>query len=635
LPKLGTINKGILPTVFGLDHTEARTELSRKRRALMAHWREHPWNWLTGSDLEERDVAPGIRGSQIVWTTDERDQDAPIKPFPNREYLYRWVCLLMDPEVTELLANKPRQMIFTTTTLLVFDWLDRFHPHRSTLVSKNIRERAEQLLKEKVRAVHERLPQWVRDELTASKTPQYRIDYGSGSTMHALSQNAAIGHFIGSTASAALVDEAAKQDQFGTMWKSGAPMCPKMVAVTTAEFSGAGAADFKAMLEHHPPLLVPELLNPDAPWPEKDKPRSFYDSRMDQPLKAWKVRKNSRGYTIVDLALEADPDKRNPEFLADAERRQSNRRQFLREYRGDWTSPSGSSYYSEFDAYGGREAYMKPCLGLIPGQPVVCGWDFGGRNPCWVALQRDPWNGRLWLLRELRAHGIGDTYSFRDLVLVLRGQLKLEDLSPNTASKVIEWLDVIAADPRFPAYPWFGPGIQFLDYSSREALRTTATAEDGAPRFDAEVLAARGVYLTDLPIGVKARENLVRKQLRLMEDGAPGLLIDPACPECLELFGGGLVYADPNKNNPLPDEPKRDNRYHDLHDALGYAVVGAVQNVSDAVVAPMEGRTPFKQVRQRKAHKLTREERRGLRSLIGNVVRRRDPGVYTRAVRYR
>lgn len=50
------------------------------------------------------------------------------------------------------------------------------------------------------------------------------------------------------------------------------------------------------------------------------------------------------------------------------------------------------------------------------------------------------------------------------------------------------------------------------------------------------------------------------------------------------MFGGGLVFAKETKANPSPDEPQRDGWFHDLHDALGYAVVGAAESVSDRPV---------------------------------------------------
>jgi len=397
-----------------------------------------------------------------------------------------------------------------------------------------------------------------------------------------------------------IVDEAGVQELFGTIWSKAAPMCPKMIAITTAQFGEKGAADFLGMMEEKkvPVKLIPELLNPEGPWPEMNRSVAFYESRKHVQLKGFRTRKTVRGYTVVDLCLEADPNKRDPAVLEELERRQPNRRTFLREFRGDWTSPSGAAYYSEFEEHGGREVYAHSCQGLIPGQPVGCGWDFGGRNPAVVMGQLDPFTGRIWVLRAVRCPNIADTYALRDLVMVLRGQLDVGDLSAKTSSKVFSWLDRLSSDPRMPPWPWFDPGLHFLDYSSGEALRTTPTVEgEDAARYDAAVLEARGLYLTTLPVGVKARENIVRKQLRMMEDGYPGLLIDPACPEVIELFSGGLVYADGSKNNPLPNEPKRDDKYHDLHDAAGYLIVGLGQSVSDVPLSSAVERgvvQPFK-----------------------------------------
>lgn len=590
MPKVGGFNLDILPHVFGVSTEDEDSRLAEKRKALLTHWGAHPWNWLMGEDLEEREVMPGVWTRRLIWTTDERelDKSRAIKAFPNLEFLYRWVWLLNNVDIKELLANKPRQMIFSTSTLLWMDHLNRFNPSRACILSKNTGELAEKLIKEKIRDVHERLPEWVKQALHISQSPQNRIDYEpSRSRMYAGPENVAQRHAVGGTGSALLIDEAGLQDLFQSTWAKAAPMCPKMIGITTAQFGQKGAADFLQMMEPNqvPRQLVPTIVNPDCPWPEQNKSTEFYESRIHQQLRGFRTRVTSRGFTVVDICLEADPNKRDPEVLAELERRQPNRREFLREYRGDWTSPAGAAYYSEFEVNGGAEVYSLECQGVIPGVPIGCGWDFGGRNPAAVMGQRDPYTGRIWVLRAIRCPNIGDTYAFRDLVMVLRGQLDVKDLSPKTAAKVFAWLDHISSDPRMPPWPWFSLGFDFRDFSSNEATRTTATVEgEDAARYDAAVLEARGLFLTCLTVGVKARENIVRKQLRLMEDGYPGLLVDPACPEVVEMFAGGLVYADSSKTNPLPDDPKRDDKYHDLHDATGYLVVGLDGSVSDVPV---------------------------------------------------
>lgn len=387
MPKTSAFRLDVFDHVFGVDRVDEDDRRSKARAALITHWSKHPWNWLMGEDLEEREVAPGLWTKRIIWTTDERDQVHPIKAFPNYEYLYRWICLLHDANIKELLANKPRQMIFTTATMLWADWVAIFFPSRSILLSKNTQELAEKLLKEKVRDVHARLPDWVQRALPMSEAPQNHADYlRSKSRYYAVPQNVAHRHGVGGTASAVIIDEAGLQELFQKIWAKAAPMASKLVGITTAQFGNQGAADFLTMMEGErsrkiPDLLMPETINPDCPWPEADRSVEFYESRRHQQLKGFRTRVNERGFTVVDICLEADPAKRSGDVIEELERRQPNHREFMREYRGDWTSPSGAAYYSEFEAYGGRDHYAFTCEGLIPGVRVGRGWDFGIRNP--------------------------------------------------------------------------------------------------------------------------------------------------------------------------------------------------------------------------------------------------------------
>jgi hypothetical protein len=592
VPRLPTFDTEVFASVFGLRQTES-DNLAEQRKALLRHWSLHPWNWLTGEDLVEREIVPGLWSKKLIWTTDEKDDAAPIKPFPNYEYLYRWIHTLHTEK--EILANKPRQMIFTTSTLLYGDYMCLFRPARNVLLSKQTRDLAEQLLLEKVRNVHARLPEWVQAELPITESPANKIRYPrTRSTFRAVAQNAAERDARGGTATMVIIDEAAAQDAFQDIWSASTPMCDKVVGITTAQFGTRGGKAFVDMLDKgRPEHLVPELLNPDAPWPEKDRPASAYAKRLGQPLKAYSTRKTSRGFVVVELALQADPAKRSNEVLAEMERRQPNRRGWMMEFLGDWTTASGSAYYPEFDYFGGIQTYVHRCTGLIRGVPVERGWDFGIRTATVSWQQRDPSNGRKWLLRELLLRG-ADTYVLRDLVLLLSGQLRHDELSPKSADQVYRFLDALARDERMPPAPWFQPGVRFRDWSSREALHTTATVEgEEAERYDAAVLEARGIFLTALPVSVKARENMVRQALKPMPDGLPGLLIDPACPESIRMFAGGLVFAKETPSNPMPDEPQRDGWFHDLNDGIGYAIVGATETVSDRPVG-LASTIPFR-----------------------------------------
>ena len=57
---------------------------------LWDYWSQHPWNYLSGKDAD---------GRPIIWTTDERDDKVPVKPFPaEKEYLKWMTSELWDDE---------------------------------------------------------------------------------------------------------------------------------------------------------------------------------------------------------------------------------------------------------------------------------------------------------------------------------------------------------------------------------------------------------------------------------------------------------------------------------------------------------------------------------------------------------
>lgn len=233
---------------FGESQKHERLDLQKRRDALMRHWAEHPWHWLLGEDTDEREVAPGIFTRQIIWTTDERDDVRPIKPFPRREYLRRFVNILHTEN--EVLLDKARQMMATTLTLLYIDWTCRFRPARRWIISKNKESEAYDLLRDKIRAVHYRLPRWLQGRQPVSAEPASKVIYEqTGSYVLGAPENVADSEARGGTATGFLVDEAARQRMFGHIWAAAAPMSSKLFAITTAKLGGTGAKAFLDLLE--------------------------------------------------------------------------------------------------------------------------------------------------------------------------------------------------------------------------------------------------------------------------------------------------------------------------------------------------------------------------------------------------
>jgi hypothetical protein len=259
---------------------------------------------------------------------------------------------------------------------------------------------------------------------------------------------------------------------------------------------------------------------------------------------------------------------------------------YRREYLRDWTSAGGQSFYPEFMERPQR--YILRAPGLIQGQPVVRGWDFGYRRPACVWLQYSPMSGRVWVLRELLGQNV-DTHSFRDLVLYLSGERSMDYLLKRPVA--VEWVNALRANPRLPSPPWFdltGEPIQFIDYAGPEALQRRAAVEgEDSARVDSEILGEEGIRLGVYHVTVKAREKIVRRLLMTKPDGHPGLIVDPSCRDLALGLGGRIVFAKATPEDPLPAGPKKDGYYEHLHDALGYALCNVVPATEERPPEPV------------------------------------------------
>ena len=225
-------------TLQQAKHSKINVE-DEARAALLKLWSEDPWEWLTGQDID---------GRPIIWTRDERDEKEPAKAFPrDKPYLRRLVQRALEPE--PLFVNKARQMIVSTTLMLLADWIARFHDNRNILVSKQKEGESETLIREKLRSVHTRMPQWLSEASPASRTPANMITYyNTQSTLRGVAQNFAIGEARGTTASVVLIDEAAFQEYTGQIIDAVMAMSSRLWVVTTPRVSGAGAHVFRKMI---------------------------------------------------------------------------------------------------------------------------------------------------------------------------------------------------------------------------------------------------------------------------------------------------------------------------------------------------------------------------------------------------
>jgi len=218
----------------------ATATLVAQRATLWQHWSEHPWNYLSGRDLD---------GRPIIWTTDERDDKTPVKPFPEDQEYLRWLTdELWNDTHRIVFVDKARQMYVSTICCLIIDWYCTFVADREVVVSRVKEESAIKLINDKIRKVNARKPEWVRARTAMSLTPERVITYGcSGSTVTAVAQNFGVSDSRGITASLIMVDEAAYQEYFPQIYQAVLPMSNRLWAVTTANVGNPGAALFRQL----------------------------------------------------------------------------------------------------------------------------------------------------------------------------------------------------------------------------------------------------------------------------------------------------------------------------------------------------------------------------------------------------
>ncbi len=215
-----------------------------ERDRLWALWGAHPWNWLSAVDTTNRsDEWPD--GRPIYWTTDEMNK--AIRPFPSEKaYLKEIVHWLWEERRAALRKN--RQMTITTTVCGMIDYSCRFMPNSRWLLSKSTREEAVQIVREKIRVIHGRLPQWVQERSPQNPRPRHIVNYpGTGSAIYAVAENVAVREARGSTNTGVLVDEACFQDNAKEIVGAVGPATYYLWMLSTPYLGSPGGLYFKKM----------------------------------------------------------------------------------------------------------------------------------------------------------------------------------------------------------------------------------------------------------------------------------------------------------------------------------------------------------------------------------------------------
>ena len=553
--------------------TDSDLKLLPRQQKLIDYWSTGPWEFLTGVDTD---------GTPVVRTRDERDKKYPVKPFPAYlPYVQAYLQILSDPDETFIEADKPRQMLFSYTTLGYMLWEILFLPGRRWLLSKSTEDEAKEMIRDKIRFTCSLMPPWFREYMGISDKPELRVDCKrTGSYILGVAQNFASREARGSTASGIFVDEACFQDGYEEIITSVLPMSAKIVAVSTPNPGTPGDDTFYSYMDD---VLVSDLSLGKGRGvmdiiKELQNQAAVARAKKYPQVHGMSVGKTRRGVCVIHLDYWADPFK-DARWAEKQRSLMPNEGAWRREYLRDRNSPAGKPFFPEFQL--SQKKYIKPLVKLAP-WPVYRGWDFGSRNPACVWLQASPKTGRVRVIRELMPEGL-DTYSFRDLVLYMSGQRDRSFL--DRRPKALEWLQLMESDENTPEYlritPWFAYSpldpIQYLDYSGHEANMTIAElASTTEEQTKAMILNAEGIFLNHHYTSAKAKVDVLRRLLGPLQDGGPGLVFDPACKILIQGFAGGVVFAKPTPTHPNPNVPAKDKKFSHLYEALGYVVVNAV-----------------------------------------------------------
>lgn len=303
-----------------------------------------------------------------------------------------------------------------------------------------------------------------------------------------------------------------------------------------------------------------------------------------------------KGIRTVELDYWADPA--HDEAWARKERKTyASEKDWRREMRRDWSSPSGEPYFPAFLENGGRNGHVRMARKLIAGA-VFRSHDTGRRRPACTWFQYSRIDNRIFLMREFMPHDLL-THEYRDAVRYFSGQLPLEDVPARAQLWIARYLEKPTAS-HCSNGAWFPPGVQFFDIVGKEAEQGTANTTNPAEVSFKAIFEAVGMQLFVVNPKVLARNRHVGSLLRLRRDGLSGLIIDPQCEQMIAGFEGAFTYPKATEAVPVPSAPKDDGNFINLLDAFGYGVCAVVPPDDPKTEAPskqigwsQDGRTPI------------------------------------------
>lgn len=238
--------------------------------------------------------------------------------------------------------------------------------------------------------------------------------------------------------------------------------------------------------------------------------------------------KTSQGVHILRCHFTADPDKRSPEFEAEA-RRGMSEQDFEREYNINFNAPRGKPWYPEFNY---QLHVAKSPIIPIPGRPICRSWDYG-LTPAVTFGQVSP-KGQL---------------------LILHPELQSVDCGITAHGKIV----------KSESQVWF-PGFSFSDVGDPAGNSRSQTDESSCNDILRDEY---GINVQAGEVTFTKRDEALRKLLTtLTPDGQPMILIDPRCEQyVIGGFRGG--YQRKEVGGVYTDEPDK-NMFSHIIDTIQY-----------------------------------------------------------------
>jgi hypothetical protein len=480
---------------------------------------------------------PWLFHTQRVQLLDPLRPDDPIRPAPDERYLQ-----IMTEEAERhrrVLIWKPRRMVATWWALAYAVGKALHKPYqRIFLVSRRLGEDDTQGARELLWRCGFILGHLRPQPAIGYQQGKFLITFPNGSTIAPVSSDPDALHGVAGTL--VVADEFAYYDEperslaaiLPTLERRG-EIVGQFLGITTTR-----TGPFERMLYDGSAADEVELDETGVPtWAQE---LTTYEGMDPTWIRAWTNPGN--GFRVIDLNLEADPQKRDLDVLANLQQSvnaEGDGKVWEVQYRKRFLSRGGQPIYGDqFDA----TRMVRDQLPLIQGEPLLVGLDFGYHRPAACIGQIVP-GPQLRIYRAI----VGDKTTTKAFVHDVLGRLK-------------RW---------FP--DWHGPILWACDHSGNRKRGEPETAIETL-RSDFGI---RPKSKPTPPHGIAPQMDRVRDFLQANVGKDPAFLVQkhPDTAFFRRGLAGEYRFAEKTASNPHPEIAAPGNAWRDVMDAMRYLVV--------------------------------------------------------------